>query len=262
MNRDLPRLPVPALLLAGGRPSPQFAAEAGVPETPGARALADINGWPMIRYTIEALRRAETISRIILIAPGSLSDLPGIDRRVGGDGTLTENLRAGFAACPEAEHVVLATADTPFITPASVDDYVRSSARIDADACYPAIPLEACLKQFPQMKRTCFPTPQGSFTGGNLVFQRSDIFERQARVLDEAYQRRKNPLFLARLIGFGNVLKLFTRRLTFPDVEAAIRRVVGVYCHILITPHADLGTDVDRPEDLRLARQLLRPGKD
>lgn len=223
------------------------------------RALAEIHGQTMVRYVLRALRQAETIGEILLAAPADFPSQPEADRHVAADAGLEENIRLALRHCQGAEFVVLVTADIPFLQPGSMDDYVRASLATGADLCYSAITQEACQAQFPGMKRTYLHTPTGSVTGGNVVVQRVSTYERQAETLREAYTARKNPVFLAKLIGLGNVLKLVTRRLTLADIEQATGRLMGVRVRLVVSPHADLGTDVDRPEDLRLARERLRP---
>ena len=49
------------------------------------------------------------------------------------------------------------------------------------------------------------------------------------------------------------------RGLTLEDVERGATRLLGVRCQLLVVPHPELGTDIDKPEDLRLARELLHP---
>lgn len=242
-------------MLAGGRTSPKFAAEAGVEHRP----LADINGLPMVCYVLRALRGALTISSTLLVAPSAFPNLPEADLQIKADGGLEENIRAGLERCPAAERVLLITADLPFVTPEAVDDYVLAAAATGADLCYAGVHRETCREQFPGMKRTYLHTPSGPLTGGNLALLRAAAFERLASLLREAYRSRKSPLFLAKLIGFSNVFKFLRRQLTPQDIEATVSRLTGVRCRIIITRHASLGTDVDRPADLRLARWMLRP---
>jgi 2-phospho-L-lactate guanylyltransferase (CobY/MobA/RfbA family) len=213
----------------------------------------------MVSYVLRALQQASTIGEVLLAAPSDFPPQPDADRHIPVDGGLEENVRVAIAHCPGAEFVVLVTADIPFLQPHSMDDYVRDSLATGADLCYSAITQEACQSQFPGMKRTYLHTPQGSVTGGNVVVQRVSTYERQAETLREAYAARKNPVFLARLIGLGNVVKLLARRLTLRDIEQATGRIMGVKVRLVVSSHADLGTDVDRPEDLRLARERLRP---
>ena len=246
---------LPAIVLAGGKTRPEFAAEAGVER----RALAEIHGRTMVSYVLRALRQAATIGEILLAAPPDFPPQPEADRHVAVDDGLEENIRAALTHCAGAEFVVLVTADIPFLRPESIDDYVRASLATGADLCYSAITQETCQAQFPEMKRTYLYTPTGGVTGGNVVVQRVATYERQAETLREAYAARKNPVFLAKLIGLRNVFKLVTRRLTLKDIEQATGRLMGVKVRLVETPHADLGTDVDRPEDLRLARERLHP---
>lgn len=244
---------VPAVVLAGGRASREFAEVGGV----HFRALADLNGTPMVQYVLRALQEAKSITRVVLVAPSGFPDQPGTDLRVVGDGDLADNILAGLQACSEAEHALLVTADIPFLSPASVEDHVRLCLEQDADCCYTAVSREACLKRFPMMKRTWLRTPQGYVTGGNVVLQRLAAAEREMDVLRRAYRARKNPLFLAGLIGTRNVAKFAVGRLTLQDIEQSVSRILGVRCRLVLTPHADLATDVDRPEDLIQARVLL-----
>jgi GTP:adenosylcobinamide-phosphate guanylyltransferase len=250
---------VPALVMAGGKTGPEFAAAAGIADTPGSRGLADINGLTMIRYVLRALRAAETIDRVLLVAPATVPDQPEATDRVVAEGRLEENIREALRLVADRPFFLVVTADLPFLTPESVDDFVRRSAELDVDCCYGAISREACEKRFPGVRRTFVHLREGSFTGGNMVFQRYATYEKQAALLKEAYQRRKSPLFMARLIGLGNVLKFVMGRLTLPDIERAASGLMDVRCRLVISPYAEVGTDVDKPDDLALARRELRP---
>src|SRR5688572_7573154 len=101
---------MPAIVLAGGTTSPQFAAEAGLEARTGARALADINGWPMVRYVLRALKEAQTISTILLVAPGDFPAQAEADVQLIGGGGLVDNIETGLAACGDATHAAFVTA--------------------------------------------------------------------------------------------------------------------------------------------------------
>jgi len=212
-----------------------------------------------VRYVIRALREAETVDRIILIAPSGFPEEPDADSTVVGQGDIAENIAAGLEACADAEYVVIVSADVPFITPEAVDDYTRICAATGADCCYAAVTRESCSKHYPSLRRTYLKTTSGTVTGGNVVVQRASTFARQADVLRRAHRRRKNPLFLAGLIGGRNVLKFLAGRLAIEDIEKSASRLMDVTCRLIVTDHAELGTDVDRPSDLAAARSLLQP---
>jgi len=249
---------VPAVVLAGGGTSPAFAAVAGLPAEPGSRALADLHGRPMVAWVLAALRKARLVDRLVLVAPPGFPSLPEADEQVTGDGTLPDNIAAGLARLPGATHALLVTADVPFLTGEAVDDFLRRAHAAGADCCYCGIPLAVCRRRFPEMRRTSVRLDGERVTGGNVVLQRIAAFPRQAEALKEAYRRRKAPGYLVRLIGPANVLRFLLGRLRRTDIEAGASRVLGVACRLILSDYPELGTDVDRPEDLLLARKLLR----
>lgn len=256
-ERPLPIAPVPALVLAGGKTGPEFAAAAGVPDLPGARALAEVGGVPMVRHVLRALQQAETVGPVLLVGPGHFPDQPEADERVIAEGGLEENVREALKRVPDAPFFLVATADLLFLTAESVDDFVRRSAALDVDCCYSAVSRADCEARFPGMHRTYLRIGRESYTGGNLVYQRTAAYEKQATLLREAYRRRKDPLFLAGMIGPWNVAKFLLRRLTLEDIGAAASRLMGTRCRMVVSPYAEVGTDIDRPEDLAIARSRL-----
>jgi hypothetical protein len=182
-----------------------------------------------------------------------------VDERVEAGPDLPGNITAALERLQSHEYALLVTADLPFLTPEAVDDHVRTCLAMELDCVYAAIPEAACQKRFPGTKRTYLRTQQGAFTGGNVVLQRVSAFEKQAPVLREAFLRRKSPAYLTRLIGWKNLAKLLTRRLSLADIEAAVSELMGVRSGVIVSPWAELGTDVDKPDDLVLARRLLQP---
>lgn len=249
---------VPAIVLAGGRTSPEFALAAGVPAEPGARALAVVAGEPMVVHVLRALQQAGRIGRIILVAPAGFPAQAEADVQVVSNGLITQNIHAGMACCPQDEFALCVTADIPFLTPAAVDDYVERALAEGHDTAYSVVSRTACDAEFPGMPRTYLRTPRGDFTGGNLVLQRICVFGALDRFLVEAHARRKDPIYLARLIGFGNVVRLLTGQLTLERIGDAVTRIVGIRCGLVESPYAVVGTDVDRPEDLTRAEARWR----
>ncbi|MBM3458177.1 MAG: hypothetical protein FJX77_06565 [Armatimonadetes bacterium] len=248
---------LPVLVLAGGKTSPEFAAAAGVPAAPGCRALAPLGSATMLQWVVRALRGAERIDRILVVAPAGFPSCSEADGQIAAEGSLSYNILEGLKHCSGAEHALFCTADIPFLTPAAVDDYIARGEVSGCDCAYAVIPREACEREFPGMRRTYLRTPAGQFTGGNLVFQRAATFAQQAAFLDEAHRRRKDPLFLARMMEPISILRFLAGRLQLEQIGAAVTRLTGIRSGLVITPHACVGTDVDRPEDLVLARARL-----
>jgi CTP:molybdopterin cytidylyltransferase MocA len=244
---------VPAVVLAGGKTTPEFAEFAGVPH----RALADLEGRPMVGWVLRALRAAAGVNRIILVAPAGFPPQPDADLLVESDRGLAGNLREGLQACAGSEYALIVTGDIPFITAEAIDDYILRCRALNVDCAYAAVSRDSCQQQFPTLKRTCVHLPDGVLSGGNVVFQRVAAFEPMAALLEEAHRRRKNPLFLAGMVGPMNVVRLLCGRLPLAGIEKAASARLKVEARIVVTPFASLGTDLDKPDDLAEARRIM-----
>lgn len=246
---------IPAVIMAGGKDSPEFLAAGENPQ----RGLVEIHGLPMISYVVRALRATPAISEIVLVCRPGYPDVPGVDRTLEATGSMVENLGLGLHSCPGAEAVMFATADIPFLTGSAVEDYARRCLESGASLCWAAIPRTASERRFPGMNRTYARLADGEFTGGNLALVRPDLWPGINRVLEIAYQARKKPWLLARLLGPRTLWRLLVRTLSIAEAEARISKALGGPARGIVTEYAELGADVDHPEDLRLARQLLAP---
>lgn len=71
--------------------------------------------------------------------------------------------------------------------------------------------------------------------------------------------RRKNPLALARLFGLGLAWKFLNGRLSIREAEDRFAGMLGITGRAVISPFAEVGVDVDKPSDLKLAEEFLGP---
>jgi hypothetical protein len=83
------------------------------------------------------------------------------------------------------------------------------------------------------------------------------------QVIRDAYARRKEVPRLAALLGPSLLLRLLASRvvpgvLAIAHLEAAVGRLIGgATARAIITPYAEIGVDIDKPEDVRIARAVL-----
>jgi molybdopterin-guanine dinucleotide biosynthesis protein A len=244
---------VSAVVLAGGKADKAFQAAANVEN----RALAEIGGRPMVQYVLDALADARTIARVVLVGDAQMAGLGPVAERVEPAGDLFANIERGLHASSGCDAALLVTADIPFLTAEAIDAFVTEGLAAGAALCYPAIPRAANEAAFPEMRRTYATVQEGTLTGGNTVLVRPDVLLSQAAIVREAYAMRKKPLQLARRLGPMVIVKFLLRRLRIADAEAAAGRILGAPVRILVTPHAALGADIDKPEDLAAARARL-----
>lgn len=240
-----------AVVLGGGDPGDPFAAAHGVP----VKALIPVRGVPMAAHVLRALRGSGRVERIAYVGPTTPELDALIDVRVTDHGSLLSNLEAGVAALQSGllpgERVLVATADIPMLRAEAVRDVLGSAP--DAPLVYPVVRREACEAAYPGVKRTFVRVKDGTFTGGNLFLLDPALIGRFLPRLREVLAARKAPLKLAGIIGPGVLLRLLTGQLTVSKLEEKVSAILGVPARALITPHASVGTDVDKDSDLHLA---------
>lgn len=280
--------PVAALVLAG---APNRGPLAQVSDQP-YEALIEIHGRPMIAYVLDALRQAPSVGRIGIVGPvaeleaalkmqgerliapvGGLLDNLEHGARVlgaGGEGgNDTPSLAAGTGAGPRGagNRLLVVTSDIPLVTAAAIEDFLERCRRREAvagagalDAFYPMVSRQNSESRFPGQRRTYVRLRSGSYTGGNCVLLSPAVLLKQRELFDQAVALRKDPVRMARLLGLGFIIRFLTRRLEAADIERVVRERLGINGAIIEVPYAEIGFDVDKPEDLELARRMLAAG--
>lgn len=245
-----------AVVLGGGDPGDPFAAAHGV----GVKALIPLAGDPLGLHVLRTLRQSGRVGQVAYVGPTTPDMAALIDRQVTDRGSLLANLEAGVAALPGEARVLVVTADIPLLTPEQLGDVLDEAARQAPDAAliYPVVPKEACDAAFPGVKRTYVKVRDGTFTGGNLFLLDPRLIGQFMPRLRDVLAARKAPLKLAGLIGPSVLLRLVTGRLDVATLERKVSDILGVQARALITPHAAVGTDVDKESDLELARRVLK----
>jgi GTP:adenosylcobinamide-phosphate guanylyltransferase len=250
-----------ALVMAGGKVSPEFTAATSAEN----RALVELApGLTMLHFVLNALLEARSIDRIFVI--GDVAENPAYTRVTPG-GSLMDNIVLGVRAIGQqnGKRVLLVSSDIPFITGQAIDDFVTKADQLDAAFCYPIIPMEVYNTQFASMKRTTLRLREGEFTGGNVILADPSFLLQNEAAVRGAYAARKSVLKMGTLLGWGLLLRVILSRLISPkllciaDLEAGVSRLLGngAKARAVITQFASLGTDVDKVEDVEIARKML-----
>lgn len=249
------------LLLAGGtvkdKHRPTWAGL--LPDGVWNRALLELNGRTMLDYVVDAAR---PVSDGRLLIAGEVP-LPSGAIPVPGGASMVDTLLNGVAALhPDEGRLLVVTADVPFLTTEALRDLL-DHAPADAEFVYTIVEASRCAQRFPEMRRTTLATAEGVFTGGNVVLLDPDFVRRNEAAIRHAYALRKNVPGLAALLGPSVILRLIASRiapsaLPIAALEAAVSRLVGgARVRAYASPYPEIGADVDRPEDVPLARRYL-----
>lgn len=235
-------IPLDVLILAGGTLD-----DAWPPQPNGVttRADLDFHGATIGQRVVEA---CAPLGRIVWVGNPN----PLADHCVPSGNTFLESLRAGLSAC--AGEVLLVTADLPLLTEKSLRAFVGGGL-VKHDLKYGVCARHACEKLAPGVARTYVSFREGDVTGGNVALMNQKAIQEVLPFVAGAYDHRKNPVALAKVLG-SDVLKiaLAAKLSPFkPSIHSAVDAVskrLNLRVDLAISEHAEIATDVDRPEQL------------
>lgn len=246
---------VPVIVPAAGGISDELRALTGA----SARGLVPIDGRPMVDSVLGTVAAAETTGDVVVVCgPGSeLLEYVG-DRAVASGGeTFLDTLLTGLEALGRPEHVVLVNVDLPLLTPEALDHFCREGLQSGASIVYPIIRKDVCERAFPGGKRLYVRLRDGVFTGGNLSLLSRRFIETEGKRLSEAFSGRKSPLRLCRMLGWSFVLRLLLGSLTVADIARRAEQAMAAPVHVVDSPYAEVGFDVDKPADVAAVEAWL-----
>lgn len=229
----------------------------------GPKALWPILGRAMVEYVVEALTEVPEIGQTVVV--GYVPDgVPG-ERVVylARSGSVMDLLRAGLDALgrPAEEHLLIAACDVPLLTGEMIADFLERCRPWEEDLYYPIVRREDCERQYPGMRRTYVKLRNGSFTGGNLFLAKNGALGDILAVAERFVQHRKHPFRLSRELGWSFAARLAVSRLmgvlSIDQVEDRVAEKFAVRARAVVCPHAAIGADVDRFEDLDWASRVL-----
>jgi GTP:adenosylcobinamide-phosphate guanylyltransferase len=245
-----------ALVLAGTRPGGDpLALQNGVSH----KALLDINGSSMLARVVAALRAVPQVARIVIATDRAdlLEYLPPGEKPVslmqaGAGPSASVALALQSLGAP----LLVTTADHALLQPQWVQEFLAADAG-DADALLALARREAVMRAAPGTLRTWLNFADGDYSGCNLFLLRTAATLNIVALWQELEAARKRPLTLLKRLGLVYVLRY---RFGWLRLDAALRRL-GQLCGARIRPvilsDGRAAIDVDKPEDLRLVRQLL-----
>jgi GTP:adenosylcobinamide-phosphate guanylyltransferase len=241
-----------ALILAGGPAPPELCTATGCTD----RALIPLEGQPMVTRVLDALRATSGMEQIAVVGGAdTLQAVSGVVAVEAG-GLMVDNLQRGLAATSSAS-VMVCTCDIPLATAATFEELVRLATARHLELAYPIVRRAVSEAAFPGGQRTYARLSDGEFTGGNAVVVPRRIIGQVIELIDVAYNARKNPMALAKILGPAFVMKFLSKRLSIAEVELKASRVLDCRAGAVVMQDAAIAFDVDKPADLDVARRVF-----
>jgi molybdopterin-guanine dinucleotide biosynthesis protein A len=247
----------PVLVLAGG-PTPDKILAAG--ETERQRAFINIGGRPMVQWVLEAVRACPNCGEMLLVG-----DVERMNRELGVDkamlmadkGSMLENFMAGMERFRKSPLAINMTCDIPLITGPMLVDLLKQVSAIDAEIYYPIVDVKFFDAKFPGGKRTTQKLKEGTFTGGNVFVVSPEAILRNKSRIEAVIRDRKSPARLVMLFGLPFIIRFALQQLDLSGLEAKASEILGSRMRGVMTPHPEIGFDVDKPGDLNMVREIV-----
>ncbi len=253
-----------AIVLAGDRSKTDSLIDhSGV----SCKALIDIDGKPMVRRVLEALRESRVVDNILLAGPeaselatdahlSSWVDSGEIGWRAPEASPSTSAYHAMQTLDPEVP-VLLTTADHPLLTAEIIDAFGRQSLADDVDVAVGLAPHALVTEAYPGIKKTVLRFSDGDFCGCNLFAFLTPEGRRAASFWRKIEQQRKKPLVLIGLLGWWAVIRYRLGMLPLEEALAKLSKRLGLRMKAVILPYANAAIDVDSIADLVLVKGSL-----
>lgn len=241
-----------ALVLAGSRGGVDPVAQAAGVST---KALAKVGGVPMLERVVQALRAAGANRILVAVSQADVRALAldlgceVIDAAAGP----SQSAGAGFAML--GAPMLLTTADHALLEPAWVTDFL-AACDPQADVSVLLARRDAVEAAVPDTRRTWLRFADGEWSGCNL-FHFATPRAASAFALWQAVERdRKRPWRIVRRLGPWLLLRYLVGRLSLKKAMAHLGSKAGLAVEAVASPHGLAAVDVDKPDDLALARRI------
>ena len=250
-----------AVVMAGGIPQPD---EPLYPYTRGKpKAMLDILGKPMVQWVLDALSGAQLVENIVLIGLTEESGLTCAKplKFLPNKISMIENILGGIKKImeinPSATRLLLVSSDIPGITSAMVDWEVETTSESDVDLCYNVVKREVMEVRYPGSKRTFTKLKGMEICGGDLNVLRTSVASMNTDIWEKLIASRKNPVKQAAIMGFDTLLLILLRMITLDEAVKKLTTRLHMTGKAIVCPYAEIGMDVDKPNQLELMRADL-----
>jgi molybdopterin-guanine dinucleotide biosynthesis protein A len=257
---------IPCVITAGGIPEPGdplYAYSQGKP-----KALIEIAGRPMVEWVIRALQASPFVGEIViagLAGTGYEDDIRSAQpvHHLPNQGSLVANVLAGIdwmmAQYPQTGRIMLSSADLPALTTAGVNHFIDACHPFDRAIYYTMVTKETIEARYPDSRRTFVPLHDLRIAGGDLFLVDPVIAHTHRELWEVLANGRKHAWKLAWAVGPRVLLRFLMRRFDIDQLEATAERILRRPVKIILTPHAEIGMDVDKPRHLEILEAELAP---
>jgi len=248
------RVKTDVILPAGGTLKPEFAQRVGV----GNKALIEIGSKTILGRTFDALEALDHIGRVTLVADDEVrshSDGKRADAFLAsgpsGPGNILAALRHLSESPNPPDEVLIVTTDLPFVSGHALHDFQMRCG--GAELHVPINTRQEFESAFAGIENTYIKLKDGEWTAGCAYIVQTAAFDRALPHIERAFQNRKSPIGMAKLLGPWFLAKFLTKRLGVPEVLGKIETIIDCRGKAIRGASPELAFDIDDLEDYEFA---------
>ncbi len=239
------------VILAGGLVSDPLASALGTPR----KALAVVGGRTCVDLTLDAVRQAG-FTDIVVVSGDDVREVVGDEVWIAEQNGQIENARAGVEALPGHEKILFLPADTPFLEPDMILDFIakvnqREAGQSDHWFAAGVCRYEEFLKILPGFEHPHIRLREGAFMSGAFYATSRRGFFHGADMFKSFSNNRRNQFKMLLRVGIVPLLRYVFHRVTIAEAERTLGRLFGGRAFVITECDPWSMADIDTADEYR-----------
>ena len=261
-NPDVTRFNV--VLLAAGRGPNDPMAQAFEAKH---KCLIDVAGTPMIIRVLNILRKCTSIDRIAISIETAdvLKGVPAFKKMptkrkisvVKSEDQVSQSVLKTIEKAGLSYPILITTADHALLTVDMLNHFCSTSAWSGYDVTLGVAHEDVVKMAYPDAKRTFFKFSDGKFSGCNMFGIMNENGLNAVKFWQQIERERKRPWRIVKAFGFGRLAIYLGGILSLTRAMEQASKLMGAQIEAVRIPFAEAAIDIDKPEDLALAEEIL-----
>ncbi|MBP9854141.1 MAG: YegS/Rv2252/BmrU family lipid kinase [Candidatus Omnitrophica bacterium] len=226
------------------------------------KALLPIHGKPMLDWVVEAFNKSDYVGNIIVIGPDELDQLASmryVRKRIFEGMNVVQSLIHGvdyvksliYSASDQESGYLITFCDAVFLNTEIINHTILNIENSQADIVFPYVEKSAFDQSKIASKRAYIPIGDKNYVGTTIYYvKKFSLVSQLLEDLSKMRKNRKDPGGILKMLGCENNNSL-------PEIESFLSKKIQTSVRILESPYAELGMDVDTPEDYEFAKVFL-----
>jgi diacylglycerol kinase (ATP) len=226
------------------------------------KALLPIHGKPMLDWVVEAFERSEFIDNIIVVGADELDQLSSmryVRKRIMTGLNVVQNLVHGvtyvktsiYGTSNDHNGYLISFCDAAFLNTEVINDTINNISSSNADVVFHYVEKDSFDKRGLNANRTYIPVGEKNYTGTTMYYiKKFSLISKLLEDLSQMRDRRKDPKGILKVLGCETSNSL-------EEIENSLSQKMSAKVKVFESPHVELGMDVDKPADFKLAEKSL-----